>query len=105
MKKSVREKAIVLTVDENDRLAGTSEENAHLKALCKPLVKAFREYCVEVVYGVQTETQDEHDEIVSWYLSLTSPIMLMTLGAEETPMQHAIKNVPEKLKAYLGGNS
>ena len=105
MKKSVREKAIVLTVDENDRLAGTSEENAHLKALCKPLVKAFREYCAEVVYGVQAETQDEHDRIGTWYLSLTSPIMLMALGAEETPMQHAIKNVPEKLKAYLGGNS
>lgn len=104
MKKSVREKAIVLTVDENDRLAGTSEENAHLKALCKPLVKAFREYCAEVVYGVQTETQDEHDEIVSWYLSLTAPVMLMSLDAG-TPMEHAIRNVPAKLKPYLGGNS
>src|SRR5699024_6766643 len=104
MKKSVREKAIVLTVDENDRLAGTSEENAHLKALCKPLVKAFREYCAEVAYGVQTETQDEHDELVSWYLSLTAPVMLMSLDTE-TPMENAIRNVPEKLKPYLVGNS
>lgn len=103
MKKSVREKAIVLTVDENDRLAGTSEENAHLQSLCQPLVKAFREYCAEVAYGVQTETQDEHNEIVAWYLSLTSPVMLMSLGAE-TPIEHAIRNVPKKIKLYLRGN-
>ena len=104
MKKSVREKAIVLTVDENDRLAGTGEENAHLQSLRQPLVKAFREYCAEVAYGVQTETQDEHDELVSWYLSLTTPVMLMSLDTE-TPMEHAIRNVPEKLKPYLGGKS
>lgn len=104
MKKAIRKKATVLSVDENDRLIGTSEENAHLQFLCRPLVKAFREYCAEVAYGVQAETQDEHDEIVSWYLSLTAPVMLMSLEAE-TPMEHAIRNVPKKLKSYIGGNS
>lgn len=104
MKKAIRKKATALSVDENDRLIGTSEENAHLQSLCQPLVKAFREYCAEVAYGVQTETQDEHEELVSWYLSLTTPVMLMSLDTE-TPMEHAIRNVPEKLKPYLGGNS
>lgn len=104
MKKAIRKKTTALSVDENDRLIGTSEENAHLQSLCQPLVKAFREYCAEVAYGVQTETQDEHDELVSWYLSLTAPVMLMSLDAE-TPMEHAIRNVPKKLKSYIGGKS
>lgn len=103
MKKAIRKKATALSVDENDRLVGTSEENAHLQSLRQPLVKAFREYCAEVAYGVQTETRDEHNEIVAWYLSLTSPVMLMSLDAE-TPIEHAIRNVPKKIKLYLGGN-
>lgn len=103
MKKAIRKKTTALSVDENGRLIDTGEETAHLQSLCQPLIKAFREYCAEVAYGVQTETQNEHDEIVAWYLSLTSPVMLMSLDAE-TPMEYAIRNVPAKLKPYLGGN-
>ena len=104
MRNARRQKTTALSVDENSRLIGTGEETAHLQSLCRPLVKAFREYCAEVAYGVQTETQGEHDELVSWYLSLTAPVMLMSLDAE-TPMEHAIRNVPKKLKSYIGGKS
>lgn len=104
MKRAIRKKTTPLSVDENSRLIDTGEETAHLQSLCQPLIKAFREYCAEVAYGVQTETQDEHDEIVAWYLSLTSPVMPMSLDAE-TPMEHAIRNVPAKLKPYLEGKS
>lgn len=103
MKKAIRKKQTPLTLDERGRLTGTGLENDHLRALSSPLVKAFREYCAEVAYGVRTETRDEHNEIVAWYLSLTSPVMLMSLDAE-TPIEHAIRNVPKKIKLYLGGN-
>lgn len=103
MKKAIRKKTTALSIDENGRLIGTGEETTHLQSLCQPLVKAFREYCAEVAYGVQTETQDEHSEIVAWYLSLTSPAMLMSLDAE-TSVEHAIRNVPAKLKPYLKDN-
>ena len=103
MKKAIRKKTTALSVNENDRLIDTGEETAHLQSLCQPLVKAFREYCAEVAYGVQTETQDEHGEIVAWYLSLTSPVMIMSLDAK-TSVEYAIRNVPTKLKPYLEGN-
>lgn len=104
MKKAIRHTPKPLTLDEKDRLAGTGKEIDYLRALRKPLLKAFDIYKSNVYYGIIEETQEEHNAILQWYHTLldiegTAPVIL----ADGSPMtaEEAIRNIPEKIKRYI----
>lgn len=51
--------------------------------------KAFDIYKQNVAYGVEQETQEKHNEIISWYNAC--------LNLD----RHAIENVPSEVAKYL----
>lgn len=61
-------------------------------------LKAFDIYKTNVYYGIETETTEEHDEIISWYnqiLNITN-ISIMDIDNEIT-----FGNIPKKILRYL----
>lgn len=89
MKQAVFGKPKLLTLSQNEELAGTEEGLNHLRALRKPLMEAFDIYKSNVYYGILSETSEEKAEILAWYQELCD--LQLT----------ALENVPEKVKRYL----
>ena len=57
----------------------------------KELLEAFDTYKINVQYGIETETIEEHQKIMAWYNSILDlPLEIETY-----------KNSPEKIKKYL----
>lgn len=61
----------------------------YLRAKREPLLKAFDIYKSNVAYGVVTETEAQHKEIIKWYNDI--------LNLKE----EAIRNIPTAVKKYL----
>lgn len=102
MKKAIRYKPQPLKLEEKDRLTGTGKELDYLRALRKPLLQAFDIYKSNVYYGVITETEEEHAEVLAWYAALldigntNAFSRAVTITAES-----AIQNVPAGVRRYL----
>lgn len=113
MKKAIRYKPQPLKLEEKDRLTGTGKELDYLRALRKPLIRAFREYETDVNYGIVTESTETHEEMLNWYMQINSDnlgaVSLLTGTEEEqarqtqAAIQDAIENTPEEIKKYLNG--
>ena len=76
-----------ITIYDLDNL-GPHKENG-IRQLRTPLLEAFDIYKSNVSYGVETETEEERVEIITWYQQL------LNLDIE------AIKNVPAKVQHYI----
>jgi hypothetical protein len=68
---------------------GEKYKDVAIRQLRKPLLEAFDIYKSNVSYGVETETEFEKNEIMSWYRDLLDK------------NENALKNVPLKIKRYL----
>ena len=53
-----------------DALEGTAEHNDAVRQLRRPLLAAFDKYKTNINYGVITETEEVHVEVVDWYRRL-----------------------------------
>ena len=60
-----------------------------LRAMREPLLVAFDKYKSNVNYGVQFESEEDRNVIISWYRDL--------LNLEKS----AFENIPERIKYYL----
>ena len=100
MKKAIRHTPKPLTLDEKDRLVGTGKEIDYLRALRKPLLQAFDIYKSNVYYGVVTETEEEHAEVLAWYAALLD-IGDTNAKARTMTAEGAIQNVPAGVRRYL----
>lgn len=114
---TIREHRKPLTLSEQDRLSGTGEELGFLKSLRIPILKAFREYETDVVYGILSETEEEHAQMLDWYSLLTADdLPEQSVQAEQTTMMRAavapkdntaeiiksaIENIPSGVRRYL----
>nr|DAU00065.1 MAG TPA: hypothetical protein [Caudoviricetes sp.] len=57
----------------------------------KELLEAFDTYKINVQYGIEKETDEEHKKIIKWYISML-----------DLPLEIEVyKNSPEKIKKYL----
>lgn len=102
MKKAIRYKPQPLKLEEKDRLTGTGKELDYLRALRKPLLQAFDIYKSNVYYGVVTETEEEHAEVLAWYAALLDIGNTNALSRAVTiTAESAIKNVPAGVRRYL----
>lgn len=101
MKKAIRYKPQPLKLEEKDRLTGTGKELDYLRALRKPLLQAFDIYKSNVYYGVVTETEEEHAEIVEWYRTLLGIGEINPLSRSFETVDEAIRNVPAGVRRYL----
>jgi hypothetical protein len=54
-----------------------------------PILSAFDIYKTNVTYGIDTETEEEKEEILEWYINI--------LRLERV----AFENVPNKIRRYL----
>lgn len=70
-------------------LKDTSAKNEAIRQLREPLLSAFDIYKTNVQYGIEYETELEHQQIVSWYRGL------LDLSLD------CIENVPYQVKKYL----
>lgn len=68
---------------------GTGADKIVKRVLRRPLLNAFDIYKSNIYYGVITETEEEHNEIIKWYNSL------LNLEVD------AIENPPEKIIKYM----
>ena len=100
MKKAIRHTPKPLTLEEKDRLTGTGKELDYLRALRKPLLKAFDIYKSNVYYGVIAETEEEHAEVLAWYAALLD-IGNTNAKARTMTAESAIQNVPAGVRRYL----
>lgn len=100
MKKAIRYKPQPLKLEEKDRLTGTGKELDYLRALRKPLLQAFDIYKSNVYYGVITETEEEHAEVLAWYAALLD-IGNTNAKARTMTAEGAIQNVPAGVRRYL----
>lgn len=100
MKKAIRYKPQPLKLEEKDRLTGTGKELDYLRALRKPLLQAFDIYKSNVYYGVITETEEEHAEVLAWYAALLD-IGGTNAKARTMTAEGAIQNVPAGVRRYL----
>lgn len=94
MKQPIFGKPRSLPLEKNEVLKNTDAETDHLRILRKPLLDAFDIYKANVYYGILSETDGEHAEIMIWYNQVRDT---------ENPegMKQAIENVPAKIKKYL----
>ncbi len=94
MKQPIFGKPRVLPLEKNEVLKNTGAETDHLRILRKPLLDAFDIYKSNVYYGILSETDGEHTEIMAWYNQLCDT---------ENPegLREAIENVPAKIEKYL----
>jgi hypothetical protein len=76
------------TLNDLDKV-GIFYRDTAIRQLRKPLLEAFDIYKSNVVYGVDTETECEKSEIMTWYQDL--------LDKKES----ALRNVPLKIQRYL----
>lgn len=60
-----------------------------IRQLREPLLIAFDIYKTNIVYGIATETEEQHQKILTWYNKL--------LDKEE----EALQNIPEEIKYFL----
>lgn len=60
-----------------------------LRAKREPLLRAFDIYKTNLSYGIFTESESEHNEIISWYKDL--------LDLKD----NAFTNIPENISKYL----
>lgn len=78
----------LITVKDLDMIGATNIEMA-IRQLREPLLKAFDIYKSNIAYGVETETDLERSEIMSWYYGL--------LEKEVNALEH----IPLKIQRYL----
>lgn len=62
----------------------------YYRSLRKPILTAFDVYKTNIMYGIDAETEQEHNDIVDWYKQVLDL------------KQEAIDNVPPKIKRYMG---
>ena len=60
-----------------------------VRQLRKPLLEVFDIYKSNIAYGVESETEEERAEILSWYQRL--------LDKDKS----ALETIPDKIKRYL----
>lgn len=77
-----------ITVKDLDKVGKTYKDTA-IRQLREPLLKAFDIYKSNINYGVETETEEERNEIISWYKDLLDKKV------------SALENVPLKIQRYL----
>ena len=59
----------LIGIDDTAALPMGKKEDA-LRTMREPLLAAFDIYKSNVQYGIQTETEEEHDEVLKWYDAL-----------------------------------
>lgn len=59
-----------LTLEDTRGLDGLDAKTDALRALRAPLLDAFDIYKSNVYYGIITETDEQHDEVIAWYQDL-----------------------------------
>lgn len=59
-----------LTLEDTRGLDGLDAKIDALRALRAPLLDAFDIYKSNVYYGIITETDEQHDEVIAWYQDL-----------------------------------
>ncbi len=64
----------------------------YLRSLREPLLKAYDVYKINVLYGIVTETEEEHKAILEWYKNLLD-LNTQTLNTKEA--------IPPKIAYYL----
>lgn len=80
-----------LTIEDTKGLDGLSAGSEALRTLRAPLLDAFDVYKSNIYYGIITETDEQHAEIVAWYRDLCD----LKESALTTP--------PEGIRKYLKG--
>lgn len=66
--KILKRKALAL--EDTKGLDGLAAESDALRTLRAPLLDAFDVYKSNIYYGIVTETDEQHDEVVAWYHDL-----------------------------------
>ena len=77
------------TLKSNDLSILNGHEADGIRQLRKPLLEAFDVYKSNIVYGIETETEEERLVIIEWYQKL--------LDKDKT----AINNIPAKILRYI----
>ena len=75
-------------IDDTAALPTGKKEEA-LRTLREPLLAAFDVYKQNIGYGILTETETEHAEIVAWYRNLCDL------------KESAMREVPENIQKYV----
>lgn len=70
-------------------LDGTAEKANAIRQLREPLLDAFDIYKTNVQYGIETESKEQHNSIISWYQRL--------LNLDES----ALRDVPTPIEKYV----
>ena len=74
----------------DDLIKNTDYEKEYLREQRKSLLKAFDIYKTNVQYGIENETEEEHQSILEWYERI------LDLNIEYFKWD----NIPEKIKYY-----
>ena len=74
----------------DDLIKNTDYEKEYLREQRKSLLKAFDIYKTNVQYGIENETEEEHQYILEWYQGI------LNLNIEYFKWD----NIPEKIKYY-----
>ena len=82
----------MIGADNLQALAGTAAELVAKRQIRKPLLEAFDIYKSNVYYGIVSETEEEHAEIIEWYGKL--------LDLED----NAFTAVPQPILKYVKNN-
>lgn len=72
-----------------DDLINTQEVNSIIRQLRKPLLEAFDIYKTNIAYGIEAETDEEKEHILTWYNNLLDKNV------------EALRNIPNKILRYL----
>lgn len=78
----------MIGIDDTAALPTGKKEEA-LRTLREPLLAAFDVYKQNIGYGILTETETEHAEIVAWYRNLCDL------------KESAMREVPENIQKYV----
>ena len=78
----------LICVEDTAALPTGKKEDA-LRTLREPLLAAFDVYKQNIGYGILTETETEHAEIVAWYRDLCDL------------KESAMREVPENIRKYV----
>lgn len=75
----------------DDLIKNTDYEKEYLREQRKSLLKAFDIYKTNVQYGIENETEKEHQNILEWYNGI------LNLNIEYFKWD----NIPEKINHYM----
>lgn len=82
-----------LTIKDTEGLNGLTVRSEALRTLRAPLLDAFDIYKSNIYYGIITETDEQHDEVIAWYHDLCDL------------KESAISEPPAGIRKYLKGGT